>query len=175
MAEPECTFCEKPAEHECPTCHNLYCDDHGDDICLRCAAPEAALPGAFLYRGSLLVLGIASILAIWLFIRPPEDEAPAASDRPVPAATSAFSATATATAAGDRPSPTATAIVLPATPTPVITPSPTPPTNTYEIQSGDTLGAIAEEFDTTVEEILAANPEITDAGSIAPGQIIIIP
>jgi LysM repeat protein len=121
------------------------------------------------------VLGIASVLAIWLFIRPPEDKAPAAADRPASTATSTFSATATATAPGDRPSPTATAVVLPATSTPVITPSPTPPTNTYEVQPGDTLGAIAEESDTTVEEILAANPEITDPGSIAPGQIIIIP
>jgi nucleoid-associated protein YgaU len=176
MADPECTFCDKPAEHECPTCHNLYCSDHGDDICLRCASPEAALPGAVLYRGSLLVLGVASILAIWLFLRPPEENAPAVADRPVPAATSAFASTATPTAEGDRPSPTATQVVLPATPTPVVTPIPTAPAvNTYTVESGDTLSLIAEDFGVSVEEILAANPDITDPESISPGQVIIIP
>lgn len=176
MADPECTFCGKPAEQECPTCHNLYCADHGDDICLRCASPEAALPGAVLYRGSLLVLGAASILAIWLFLRPPEETAPAAADRPLPNPTSVFVSTATPTAEGDRPSPTATEVILPATPTPVFTPAPTEPVlNTYTVESGDTLGLIAEDFGTTVDEILAVNPDITDPESITPGQVIIIP
>src|SRR5690554_2857974 len=96
MAEPECQFCDKPAEHECPTCHNLFCEEHGDDVCLRCMAPEAAVPGVLLYRGSLVVLAVASFLAIFLFIRPPEDEAPAASG-PEPTPTSAITATATPT------------------------------------------------------------------------------
>lgn len=176
MTDPECTYCDKPAEHDCPTCHNLYCADHGDDVCLRCMSPEAALPGAALYRGSLVVLGVASVLAIWLFIRPPEDAAPAGADRPVPTPTSVFAATATATTEGDRPSPTATSPLLPATPTPDMTPTPTQsPAQTYTVQPGDTLGLIALDFDTTVEAIIAANPEITDPGDIDIGQVIIIP
>lgn len=177
MAEPECTFCDRPAELECPTCHNLYCSEHGDDVCLRCMAPESALPGAVLYRGSLLVLGVASALAIWLFLSPPEDSAPATGEAPRPTATSMFSETATPTPEGERPSPTPATAELPATPTPVVSPTgePTASGQTYTVQPGDSLSLIADNFGTTVDAILAANPEITDPGSITAGQVIVIP
>lgn len=178
MADPECSFCDNVAETECPTCHNLYCSEHGDDVCLRCMSPDSALPGVMLYRGSLLVLGVASILAVWLFIRPPEDPAQSAGDSPGPAPTSAFVATATPTAEGDRSSLTPTTAALPATATTQLSPATTPTpegSTTYTIQPGDLLGTIAEDFDVSLDEILIANPEITDPGNIAPGQVIIIP
>ena len=42
----------------------------------------------------------------------------------------------------------------------------------YRIKPGDTLDAIALKFGTTVDEILALNPKITDPLSIQPGQRI---
>lgn len=48
-------------------------------------------------------------------------------------------------------------------------------TRTYTIKSGDTLGEIAERFNTTVDAILRANPGITDADQIQVGQVITIP
>ena len=41
----------------------------------------------------------------------------------------------------------------------------------YRIRSGDTLEALAERFDTTVDDLLSLNPGI-DANSLTPGQRI---
>lgn len=46
---------------------------------------------------------------------------------------------------------------------------------TYVVQPGDTLYAISLRFNTTINEILAANPQITNPNLIFPGQIIEIP
>lgn len=110
-------------------------------------------------------------------------------------------ATITATATSEptiEPTPTLRGTVRAVTPTrtpiPSATPRPSatlpptatvPPTETprptatsanrvYEVQSGDTLLAIALEFDVSVADILAANPGL-DAGSLQIGQEIIIP
>lgn len=45
----------------------------------------------------------------------------------------------------------------------------------YVIKSGDTLGAIAAKYDTTVSAILAANPQIKNPNVISVGQKITIP
>lgn len=45
----------------------------------------------------------------------------------------------------------------------------------YVIQSGDTLYTIARRFDVTIDEILEANPLITDPNNLRVGQIICIP
>ncbi|MGI9862552.1 SafA/ExsA family spore coat assembly protein [Moorella naiadis] len=45
----------------------------------------------------------------------------------------------------------------------------------YIVQPGDTLNGIASMFGTTVEQILAANPQITNPNLIYPGQRICIP
>lgn len=67
--------------------------------------------------------------------------------------------------------------------TTVLTPTPNDPITMpterteavqYTIQSGDTLGTIAEEYQVTVDQIIAAN-EITDADQIEIGQTILIP
>ncbi|NBU63073.1 MAG: LysM peptidoglycan-binding domain-containing protein [Chloroflexia bacterium] len=55
-----------------------------------------------------------------------------------------------------------------------IVPSPTP-SGMYVVKAGDTLSGIAEEFSTTVEDIMAANPEISQPEAIQVGQSIIVP
>ncbi len=45
----------------------------------------------------------------------------------------------------------------------------------YVVRSGDTLATIAAKFNTTVDELLRANLQITDPNLIYPGQVIHIP
>lgn len=71
-----------------------------------------------------------------------------------PAPTLDIDATATAFAAVERPSPTAAAL--------------------YTVQPGDNLSTIAERFNTTVEELVAANG-LTDPDALQPGQTLLIP
>lgn len=73
-------------------------------------------------------------------------------------------------------------IIIPGGVTPPIKPTPVPPSSPpsgsgiqYVIQRGDTLTRIARRFGVTVKAILVANPQITNANIIFPGQIIIIP
>jgi nucleoid-associated protein YgaU len=84
---------------------------------------------------------------------------------------------------GDDETPTAT--LPPALPTqpPALqtTPTATPTEEVqgaqeqeYEIQAGDTLAAIADQFGVTVEAIVAAN-QIENPDLIQPGQTLIIP
>jgi len=46
---------------------------------------------------------------------------------------------------------------------------------TYIVQAGDTLYKIAQNFNTSVNAILAINPQITNPNLIYPGQTIVIP
>jgi len=55
----------------------------------------------------------------------------------------------------------------------LLIPSPTP-AGIYVVQPGDTLSSLAEDFGTTVEEIMAANG-LTDPNAIQAGQTLIIP
>lgn len=186
MADPACHYCERVAESECPTCGRFYCDEHGDDVCLRCLSPDSATPTALAYRGSLIALGIASLVAVFLLVSPPES--PASLDEPETVATStpAVDATATPTVATDdgengdgaESEPTTTI----ATPTEAAEASPTTEGDgdsgeqeTYTIESGDSLSSIATEYDVTVDAILAANPELENAQDIVPDQEIVIP
>ncbi len=45
----------------------------------------------------------------------------------------------------------------------------------YTVKSGDTLGGIADQFNTTVKELLRLNPDIVDPRFIYIGQIIVLP
>lgn len=62
-------------------------------------------------------------------------------------------------------------------PSGVAVPVPPPPASsgTYTIQSGDTLRKIATRINSTVSDILAVNPQITDANKIYVGQVINLP
>ena len=53
-------------------------------------------------------------------------------------------------------------------------PTATPIQSTYVVQNGDTLGNIADTFEVTVDDILAANG-ITDPNFLQVGQELIIP
>lgn len=58
-------------------------------------------------------------------------------------------------------------------PTPIVT---VPPTGgTYVVQKGDTLRKIADRIGVTVNDILAVNPQITNASLIYVGQVINLP
>ena len=62
----------------------------------------------------------------------------------------------------------------PAEPEPDPTPDPPRAEHVYEVQSGDTLWGIAQEFGTTVEAIVEAN-DLDDPDRIAPGDELVIP
>lgn len=62
---------------------------------------------------------------------------------------------------------TATAFASLALPTPT-------PAALYTVQPGDTLSDLAERFDTTLDELVAANG-LTDPNALQPGQTLLIP
>jgi LysM repeat protein len=180
MAEPNCHYCNRPAEAECPTCGRLYCSEHGDDVCLRCMSPESATPSALIYRGSVLTLVIASLVALFLVLRPPEKETDNGIVRTVPTSTAAVNATATPTPPVTRTAlATTTAAASPNTsPSPAGSPTAaattTPEGRSYIVRSGDTLSSIAVENDTTVDEIVALNPGL-DPDTLDVGAEILLP
>ncbi|HET9346732.1 MAG TPA: LysM domain-containing protein [Candidatus Limnocylindrales bacterium] len=55
------------------------------------------------------------------------------------------------------------------------TPTPAPTPTIYVIQAGDTLSKIATDHGLTLDQLMAANPDITDPNRITEGQRIIIP
>lgn len=138
--------------------------------------PPSPTPSVYLYRGALLALAIGSLIAVYLVLRPPETDSVQQVVSDVATSTPVTAATATATPQGQTATPTATA--LPATSTPAgpsDTPTPEPGTPIqYEIQSGDFLSTIAEDFGTTVDAILALNPDL-DPDLISVGQVILVP
>ena len=74
----------------------------------------------------------------------------------------------TRVAATTRAAPTTPKLVLTGTTTATTT---TPGAQYYEIQSGDTLGAIAAKYDTTVDQLLTLNPDV-DPNALHPGDRI---
>lgn len=138
-------------------------------------APESAAPSALAYRGSIIALVLASLVTVFLIVRPPESESKEDTLRPVATSTPAIAATATPTRAGAT-TPTGTRTTASATTpagSPTVATTPTPSERTYTVKSGDTLSGIAAEFNTTVAAILAANPGLTEILQI--GQVIKLP
>ncbi len=179
-----CYYCENAAEAECHACGRLYCSEHGDDVCLRCMSPESATPSAAVYRGSILVLVVASLITLFLVVRPPESKSDTNLVRDLPTSTAAVSTTATPTRPGGVATSTPrTGTQVPSSVTPVsptaaasatAAASPTTAGRTYVMKSGDTLSAVAASFGVTVAELLAANPGL-NANTIAVGAEIKIP
>jgi len=56
--------------------------------------------------------------------------------------------------------------------TPTTPPSPTP--KTYTVRAGDTISNIAEEFDISMDELMAAN-RLQDPNELSVGQVLVIP
>lgn len=72
--------------------------------------------------------------------------------------------------AAAKPPPTSTVL-----PSPTTEPSPTPQVVIYSVQQGDTLLSIAQQYGTTVEAIVEANPDIENPDVLQIGQEIRIP
>jgi LysM repeat protein len=181
-----CYACGRDAIHRCPRCAKPYCDQHGGELCAACQDPSSAIPSGALFRGALLALLVASVLALWLLIRPPgaNDESGAQAGQP--------SVTRTPTATTARPSPsvapTGTPGISPtpggtpgASPTPGGTPTPAPsptpepsPFEEYTVQQGDSLSTISTQFGTTADELARIN-SITDPNSLSVGQKLQVP
>ena len=186
-----CYACGRDAIHRCPRCSKPFCDQHGGELCAACQDPSSAIPSGALFRGALLALLVASVVALWLLIRPPGSSdnetgaqagAPSATRTPTPAATTARpTATRTGTPGGTAtgtpgvsPTPGGTAV---ATSTPTAAPSPTPapsPFEEYTVQQGDSLSSIATRFGTTADELARING-ITDPNTLDVGQKLQVP
>lgn len=69
-----------------------------------------------------------------------------------------------------KPPPTSTVL-----PSPTLEPSPTPRVAIYTVAQGDTLLSIAQQYGTTVEAIVEANPDIENPDVLQIGQEIRIP
>src|SRR5215218_1614109 len=106
-----------------------------------------AAPAAFLAAATIAVLLIKAGLN--------NDSEPAA-------------VTTTATTAATTTQPTTTLVL---TGTAGSSDTQPPGAQYYMIESGDTLGAIAEKYDTTVEALLALNPDV-DPNALHPGDRI---
>lgn len=163
-----CYACRAEAHHQCRRCGKAYCDQHGTGpFCAGCLKPASLLPSPTLFRGALLALLVGSVIALWLLLRPPPLPGGEAGEK---------AAVPTATPAAFRATPPAAA-VLP-TPTVVSTPLPTPtpqPFLEYEVKAGDTLWAIAQRFDITMEAIAGANGFASLEQVLRPGQMLKIP
>ncbi|MCP3936671.1 MAG: LysM peptidoglycan-binding domain-containing protein [Actinomycetia bacterium] len=73
--------------------------------------------------------------------------------------------------------PTSQPIPLTTAPTALTTTTTTTPPGPkfYEIQPGDVLSSVASAFGLTLQQVLDANPNISDPGRISVGQQILIP
>src|SRR3990170_2608103 len=74
----DCYACDQEATQRCSRCGNPYCRDHGDDpsqggqpFCADCLDPVNAAPSGAVFRASLFALLVASVLGLWLLVRPP--------------------------------------------------------------------------------------------------------
>ena len=196
-----CYACGRDAIQRCPRCAKPYCNEHGSEFCAACQDPSSAIPSGAVFRGALLALLVASVLALWLLIRPPGDEESGAqagratvTRTPTPVATTVLptSSVSPIGTAGVSPTPGGTPGISPtpggtpgisptpagtAAATPTLAPSPTPqpsPFIEYTVQQGDSLSSIAQKFGTTADEIARIN-SITDPNTLDIGQKLQVP
>lgn len=178
----DCYACDQPATRNCPRCARPYCPEHGAEYCAGCLDPLSAAPSSAVFRASLFGLLIASVLALWLLVRPPSvpgDGGPIVRPQPTPQVTpagtkqpGASTARPTATPSpGGEPAATATPGVSPAEGTPA--PTESGPIE-YSVQEGDTWYGIAEAYGVSAEDLAAVNGLTLD-DFLQPGQIIVIP
>jgi LysM repeat protein len=168
---------KRPPRH-CPVCGARVAE--GAKVCLMCGASleeepeaEAEVPAPRISSRSLKVLQIVIMVIVAIVILVGSGILGwklSQGDVIAPAELPAFTPTMTHTPT-ITPSPTRTATPT-LIPTPLPTPTPLPP-QTYTVQSGDTLGEIATEFDITVEELKAYNGLVSD--DIGEGQSLLIP
>ena len=118
---------------------------------------------------AILLLGVAGVIFLPGLLGGSPTRSPAASFVPASARP-----TAAATAAGS-----ATTTAAPRTAAPTVAPSvsaaPVGSPRYYRIKANDSLASIAARFRISVDELLAANPDIVDPNYIQVGQVIVIP
>jgi hypothetical protein len=170
----DCYACEQAATQHCNRCGKPYCPDHGESpdaggaaLCSECLSPVSATPSNVVFRSALFALLMASVVSLWLLVRPPDLPGEESSVRPQP---TALDATSGATQGPDFPTPTAAA-----GPTATPTPAPeTPAPNTYTVVEGDTWFGIADALGVDAEALAAANG-LTLEDFIRPGDVLVIP
>lgn len=182
----ECYACDQEATQRCSRCGDAYCPDHGGDpnvpggqaLCADCLDPANATPSGTVFRASLFGLLVASVLALWLLIRPPALPGESTGAVQPPA-----QPTALPTEEAPGPSPEASPESTPA-PSPEATPEATPePTEApvpvaieYVMQDGDTVSGVAAAYGIAYLDLLAVNGLTEeDASLLQPGDVIIIP
>jgi hypothetical protein len=181
----ECYACEQEAIQRCSRCGNAYCSDHGDDpaatpgqtFCADCLDPVNATPSGVVFRASLLGLFIASVLALWLLIRPPSlpGESTGAI-QPLPTTSPISPPGESSPSPGVSPEATQPpeATPVPETPAPTDAPAPTP--IQYTMQEGDTVSGVAAAYGISYLDLLAANGLTEElALTLQPGDVIVVP
>ena len=166
----DCYACDQEATQRCSLCGNSYCHDHGGDVCAGCLRPVNAVPSGGVFRASIFALLLASVLALWLLVRPPSLPGESPAPKPSPTSTPVVPGRTPTPTRGPTPSPT----VQP-------TPSPTPGFFEYEVRVGDTLMDIAQQYAppgvapfTFAQQIAQLNG-IDFNALILPGKKLLIP
>ncbi len=150
-----CPSCGARVARRATTC--LMC---GADLTAEWAVeePQQRRRPRWLFWLGTLVLALLLLLAIGFFLQP-------LIFPPAPTPTPTVIPTHTAT-----PTPTRSP-----TPTPTATATPTPiPPRAHQVQQGETMLGIAQEYDTTLDQILALNPGVVPE-QIRVGQVLLIP
>ncbi len=165
-----CYACERQDTSPCQRCGKNYCPDHGADLCAVCLDPVVAAPSSSTFRVALFALLGASVLALWLLVRPPGlpgdgggvVQEPDISPDFTPGLTpdTGESPTPTATASPDgSPQPTLTLIPDDQTPAPTAEPTvtPTPAPIEHVVVTGDTWNGIAATYDVDAATLASTN------------------
>jgi LysM repeat protein len=155
----ECYACHNPAIAQCQRCGKHHCAEHGSAFCAACTDPVASAPSSATFRIALVALLGASVLALWLLVRPPSVPGEGSSIVQKPSdATPAFTPALTPDTSEETPVPTGEVSATPvatATATPEPTDEPTeaptaeptaPPQIEYTVQSGDSWNSIADAY-----------------------------
>ena len=179
----ECYACDQEAIERCSRCGNLYCAAHGDaspaagaqPFCGECLDPVNATPSGMAFRASLFGLLIASVLALWLLIRPPSLPGESfGAVRPLPVVSPSAAGATSAPEASGVGTPEVTAAPPEATPAPTEAP-PAGPIQ-YTIQDGDTISGIATANGISYLTLLEFNGLTEEEASVLqPGDVISIP
>jgi nucleoid-associated protein YgaU len=191
-----CYACANEATSQCPRCGRLYCDDHGEALCGSCLDPASAVPSATVYRGSILALLVAMVLAFWLLVLTPRGSATEIPPELLRSSSTAIAGDVTATdtpaetpTPQSSPGPGGTSTPATGSPTPAGagTPRPGSPTpaagapQQYIVQGGDTLSTIAARFRPANENPADYVARLAQYNGIQPtstlniGQVIQIP
>lgn len=147
--------------------------DSGDDVVTRIITALAVL--------AILSIAIAAVLLVPGLLAGPGTTPIPTPTPTAPALAATHIATATPPAATVVVVPTAASVAVPpSSPTPTVpaataTPTPRGSIQTYRVQPGDGLKRIARRFGLSVQELLAANPQIEDPNHIEVGQVLVIP